>query len=66
MRRERGKGGGPQRRRLSSLSGLCETRDGGAGSSVARKWLERRCDGGRASYESGKAAVEGGSIKERR
>lgn len=48
------------------MNRLCEARNGGAGSSVAGKWLERRCDGGRASSKSGKAAVEGGSIEERR
>lgn len=63
---ERGKGGGPKRRSLPSLDWLCEARDRGAGSSVARKWLERRGDDGRARCEGGKAAVEGGSIEESR
>lgn len=48
------------------MSGLCEARDGGTGSSVARKWLERGGDGGRSSCEGGRAAVKSGGIEERR
>lgn len=47
------------------MSRLCEAHDGGAGSSVARKWLERRDDGRRSSCERGKAAIKSRGIEQR-